>query len=360
MISALFKFFTVFMSAIMLFFSNTLGLWKEQNKSLSTVTEVSDGFYTMDYTYDYDIDEMLKYGIPSTVQLVLYGAANTMFDIKGFGCTTFNAVNRSGEYIFARNYDYMDSPYLLIWTHPENGYASISSVSLYFLGFNDKFRPINEAASLLTLLAPYIPVDGMNEKGLCVGVLELETDPTFQISSKPPLTTTTMVRAVLDKCATVDEAIKFFASHDMRDLAFDGCTYHYQLADAKGNTAVIEYVNGKMNVIYPKKHAANEVDYLVAANFYLTPGVDDPLGLGHDRAEKAELALIKSGGLVSEKKAMNILKSVSIKDEDMNGYICSTLWSAVFNTHDLTVDVCVFGDYNHTYSYSLNTPQKLR
>lgn len=362
------SFFTMIFSTVLVFYSSVTGLWTNQLESIRSVEKVTEDFYTMDYTYDYDIDELLERGLNSTVGLMLYGAYNTMGEsvknriaalTPNFGCTTFNSVNSEGEYLFSRNYDYMESPGMLVWTHPKDGYASVSNVSLYFLLYSrDRgFLPEDEFASLFTLLAPYIPVDGMNEKGLSVGVLELENDPTFQISDKKALTTTTMVRAVLDKAATVDEAIAIFNKYDMRDLYFDACTYHYQIADANGNSVVIEYVDGKINLIYPEKKIGNLTDYISAANYYLTPGVYDPNGLGYDRVETVYSALNASKGLTSENQAMNILESASVKDMDMNGYICSTLWSAVYNTHDLSIDICVNNNYSEVYRFSLDTPQ---
>ena len=359
------------LSALIVWGSSVTGLWTQQLKSIKTINQVTEDFYTMDYTYDYDIDELLERGAGSTVGLVLYGLYNTLGEdakntIAGlsnnFGCTTFNSINSEGEYLFSRNYDYMESPGMLVWTHPENGYASVSNVSLYFLLYSRErgFLPEDEFTSMLTTLVPYIPVDGMNEKGLSIGVLELEKDPTFQITGRPALTTTTMVRAVLDKAATVEEAIEIFNTYDMRDLYFDGCTYHYHVTDAYGKSVVIEYVDGEMSLVYPEEKPGAMTDYIAAANYFLTEGVDDPLGLGYDRVETVYNALDKSKGLTSESEAMNILEDASVRYLDMNGYICSTLWSVVYNTHDLTFDVCVNNDYDNVYSFSIDEPQVLK
>lgn len=344
-----------FLSVIICFLSTNFGIWQEQVKSVQSITKVDNGFYLMDYTYDYDIDEIMENGISTHIELIASGLAHALLDLKGFGCTTFNSVTSNGEYLLSRNFDYMDSPYLLIRTTPENGYTSISSVSLYFFGYSDSFLPEDEITSTLTLLAPYAPLDGINEKGLSVGVLELEKSPVFEITERPNLTTTAMIRAVLDKAATVDEAIKIFESYDMRDYVFGGCTYHYHIADANGNSAVIEFVNNKVNVIYPEK-SNNAVDYIVAANYYLTEGVDDPDGMGQDRAETAYNALNSSKGITSEKQAMNILKSTSMRDADLHGYICSTLWSNVYNMNKKTVNICYNGNYDKTYTFSVAEP----
>lgn len=340
-------------------FLGSHGMWSNQIESVQSIQKVTDGFYTMDYTYDYDVDDMLRNGMNTHIRLFLANMAKIAFDVKGFGCTTFNSVNSDGEYLLSRNFDYMDSDYLLVWTHPEDGYESLSSVSLYFFGYNDKFVPEDELTSLMTLLAPYAPLDGINEKGLSIGVLELEKAPTFQLNLfKKSLTTTSMIRAVLDKAATVDEAIAIFEKYNMRDLLFVNCTYHYQIADAKGNTAVIEYVNGKMNVLRPAENKKSKVDWLTAANYYMVPGVDDPLGTGWERTDIVKKELTASKGVTSEKKAMNILKQCSMRDADLHGYICSTLWSSVYNTHDKTVNVCFYGDYGTTYKYSVSKPQQ--
>lgn len=336
------------------------GFNPNQIKSIKSVTKVEDDFYVMDYTFDYDIDEMLRTGFNSHVGLVtgaLSGIMSGAFGL-GFGCTTFNSVTSQGDYLLSRNFDYMDAPYLLLWTHPEDGYASVSSCSLAFCGYFGNFKPDSDAKSFLTLLAPYTCLDGVNEKGLSIGVLEVEVNPVFQISLKPNLTTTTMIRACLDKAATVDEAIEIFRSHDMRDFLFGGCSYHYQIADAKGDTCVIEYINGKMNVLRPENKGA--IKYMCATNFILTEGVDDPDGMGQDRYDTVLKSLKKTGAVTSEKQAMNILKSTSMKDADLHGYICSTLWSVVYNCNDKTVKVCHNGNYNKTYSFSLSQPCKAK
>ena len=334
------------------------GAGNEKIDSLDSVTMIEDGFYTMNYTYNYDVDEMLDEGVSSHVQLIFKGLCDAAFGgIKGLGCTTFNCVTPGGDYILGRNFDYTESDYMLVWTDPEDGYASISSVALIFNGYDSDFTPQSKENRALTLLAPYAPLDGINEKGLSIAILELEKTPVFQTTEKVDLTTTTIVRAVLDKAASVDEAVEIFNSYDLRDMLLGGCTYHYQIADAYGNSVVVEYVDGKMNLVYPEKNESNAVDYIVAANYYLTEGVDDPDGMGYERADTVYAALNATRGISTQKNAMQILKSVSMKDESLHGYICSTLWSAVYNMNDLTADICVNNNYERVYQFSINQPQ---
>lgn len=382
------KLISFILSFILGVFSSSTGMWGDQLNSLESLEKVSDNYYLMNYTYDYDLDTLLesKTGNSTTVGLILYSVADIFLqlnpedkeaiaelglyvDIDGklvsdtikklfgtfesFGCTTFNAKTPAGDAIFARNYDYMDSPSVTVWTDPEDGYASVSTVSLYFLGYTKDYKPDSLLTSLLTLIAPYIPVDGMNEMGLSVGVLELETPETFQQTDKKDITTTAIIRNVLDKAATVDEAIEIFNKYDMHDLLGVGCTYHYQVADANGDTAVIEYVNGETTVIRP-----DETGTLVATNFWLSEGVDDPHGEGHDRYEIANTMLAEKNYIVTEAEAMDILDATHIENTELHGFMCSTIWSVVFNNSAKTFDVCSMYDFDNVYSFSVDEPMK--
>lgn len=359
MFAAAKSFFGVTLSSIICFLSTTTGLGTAQLNSVKSIKKVTDNFYTMNYTYDYDIDELLDRGVVNTVDLLAYAGINAVtedFDgLGGFACTTFNAVNPSGEYLLARNYDYMEAPSMMVWTHPKDGYKSVSMVDLEFLLYSTENQPENVANSMITLLTPYLCVDGMNEKGLSIAVLELEKDPTYQCTENKNLTTTTIIRAVLDKAATVNEAIKLFKTYDIRDMLLGGCTYHYQICDAKGNSVVVEFVDNEMNLIYPQKRSG--YDYQAAANYYLSKGVDDEDGFGQERTASVLKALKKTGGVMTEKQAMKALSKVSMDDADLDGYICDTLWSCVYNTDDLTVDICVNLNYKQAYSFSLLKPQ---
>lgn len=390
--NAIIQFFTktlsVILSALLGFLSSTTGIWTEQLNSLESIKKVADNYYLMDYTYDYDLDTLLESntGNSTTVGMLLYSFADVFMelnpeakeiisnlglyididnegvskffkdisDFASFGCTTFNATTPSGDKVFARNYDYMDSPGMTVWTHPSDGYASVSTVSLYFFGYGGSFLPEDLLTSLLTLLAPYIPVDGMNEKGLSIGVLELETPETFQQTDKKDITTTAVIRHILDHAATVEEVVAIFNEFDMHDLLGAGCTYHYQVADASGDTAIIEYVNGETTVLRP-----DETGTLIATNFWLSEGVDDPDGVGHDRYETAKSMLAEKNYVVSEEEAMNILDATHLENVDLHGYICSTIWSAVYNNTDKTFDMCAMYDFDNVYKFSVNEPLKI-
>ena len=95
------------------------------------------------------------------------------------------------------------------------------------------------AKKLATLTAPFICLDGMNEKGVSIAVLTLDSDPTYQQTGKPMIATTLAIRLVLDRAATTAEAVELLSKSDM--FASSGRDYHFYITDASGDGRVLEY-----------------------------------------------------------------------------------------------------------------------
>ena len=243
-----------------------LALFQAELRTLNTIERVDDtDLFTMTYLGDYGLDDFLAQGGASNdnelldflMQKLLKGLP-LRFDIPDLGCSTFAAETPEGDAIFGRNFDMYYSPALFVRTAPEDGYRSISMVNLSYIGFGEDKLPTSLLDSLLTLAAPYVPLDGLNEKGLAVGVLLIDTEPTDQQTDKPDITTTTAIRLLLDRAATVDEALALLRQYDMHASA-NSC-YHFQIADAAGRAVVVEYIGDEMNVVESPR----------ATNFLLT------------------------------------------------------------------------------------------
>lgn len=110
--------------------------------------------------------------------------------------------------LYGRNYDFSPGRYdrILAAVKPDGVHASI--------GFTDRFTGRD---------------DGMNEKGLCVG-LHYVNEKVWQ----PGLVCVLIVRIVLDQCATTAEAVEL-----LRRLPHGLC-FNYSLLDATGHAAVVE------------------------------------------------------------------------------------------------------------------------
>jgi len=334
-------------------------VFRREIASAASVKSEGGGLYTMNCAYDYNLDKLLEAGVASDRELVDFitdnltrGIVDIEVDIEGYACTTFNARSEEdGDALFGRNFDYMPAPCMLVRTDPADGYASISMVNLEFAGYALDYLPDGPLDRVMTLAAPFIPADGMNEKGLCIGVLELENGPTHQNTGRKGLTTTAMIRLILDKAASVEEAVGLFRAYDMHDSA--GCGYHYQITDASGASVILEYVNGKI-VLHDPPQTGSHAFCQTAANYYVDQSVDDPKGFGQERCGEVLRTLDAANGILTTGDAMRLLSRVSMQDQaDPNGYVCDTLWSAVYNSTELTLTLCTGLDYETVREYAL-------
>lgn len=315
-------------------------------RTLKSIERVGDTqLFTMDFKGDYGFDEFLDTGASTDGELINFVVSQLLhgiplnFELPDLGCSTFAAETPEEDKLFGRNFDMYYSPAMLVRTEPDNGYKSISMVNLAYIGYGEDKLPIDMKSSFLTLAAPYTPLDGINERGLAIGVLKIATEPTNQDTDKIDITTTTAIRMILDKCATVNEAVEMLKNYDMHSSA-NSC-YHFQISDAEGNSSVVEYINNEMYVLEEN----------VATNFLLTPG-DYDFGSGQDRYDIITEILNENNGVVTEGEAMEILAAA--KQEETTEKDSATQWSCVYNLTDLTVDISVGRDFDNIYSYSLN------
>ena len=334
-------------SLVALAVSIVWGMFGNALLTLRTMERVGDTqLFTMTYRGDYGFDTFLEQGASSDAELVqfivdqLTNGIPLEFELPDLGCSTFAAQTPEGDAIFARNFDMYYSPALLLETAPDNGYRSISMVNLAYIGYGEDNLPDGLLSSFLTLAAPYAPLDGVNEAGLAVGVLLIDTEPTAQDTGKVDITTTTAIRLLLDRAATVDEAVELLGQYDMHASA--GSCYHFQIADAQGNSAVVEYIDNEMSVL-PGERAAT--------NFLLTPG-DYDFGSGQDRYDIVTDGLEASGGVLDSQQAMELLAACSqAPREDKDS---TTQWSCVYDLSHPALDVCIARDYEQVYHFSLS------
>jgi len=103
--------------------------------------------------------------------------------------------------------------------------------------------------------------DGMNEKGLVVNLLWLaESEYPTPDSSKPGLAISLWAQYVLDKFATVKEAIDDLSREPfvVVTASVPGqerlATLHLSMSDATGDSAIVEYIGGKQVIHHDRKY----------------------------------------------------------------------------------------------------------
>lgn len=95
---------------------------------------------------------------------------------------------------------------MLVYSTPKDGYKSVAFAALDNISANTADASLKSRLACLT--APFVCLDGMNEKGVSIAVLTLDSEPTKQNTGKPTIATTLAIRLVLDKAASTEEAVE--------------------------------------------------------------------------------------------------------------------------------------------------------
>ncbi|MCI8539006.1 MAG: linear amide C-N hydrolase [Oscillospiraceae bacterium] len=336
--------------ALLMGFIAVLILFWNELRSLASLKKVDDyGMYQMTYYGDYGFDEFLKTGagndgdIEAFITKRLLKGLPIDLGVTGDGCTAFVVKSENSDVLFGRNFDFTYAPSLQLYTAPENGYASVSTVNLAFVGYSESNLPEGSLFEcFLTLAAPFLPFDGMNERGLAIALLAVPEAEAPYHPDKVTLNTTTAIRLVLDHAATVEEAIELLKQYNIYFSGDIEC--HYLIADASGYSAIVEFVNHELCVV------ETEAEYQIASNFIAYDGLD--LGEGFtefERYDKVQNAIETNGGMLEADQAVQLLAEVGVFDGGMD----KLQWSVLYNLTTGGGDIFANRNTNHMIEFTL-------
>ena len=314
----------------------------------SEIQELESGLSAVRYDGDYGFGRFLERGGADSDQAVLQFLTSEFFEEVGevgintgfFGCSTLSVENAEGGYLFGRNFDWQACDALVVVAYSETGYASISTVNLDFIRLGAGFASDFLSNEILAAAALYAPLDGMNEKGLCVSVNMIQDRATIgQNTEKSDITTTTAIRLMLDQAATVEEALELLGRYDLH--ASMNYMVHFAIADSYGNSVAVEYIDNEMIV----------TETPVLTNFYLAEGEKQGIGTqqSHTRFEILTEALTEKQTM-TQVQVRDALDSVS---KDNFGEFESTEWSIVFDQSALTATYYHRENYEDAYSFQI-------
>jgi hypothetical protein len=149
---------------------------------------------------------------------------------------------------FGRNFDWDPNPAMVVHVSPPGGYASLSLSDVSYV-LDGGAPDLKDAADRRRLgHAVLLPFDGMNDQGLTVGLAQV---PDAELPARTPgrtlVGTTRIIRLMLDRAATVDEAVALMRRYDVEFT--DGPQVHYLIADRSGRSVVVEYGGGRLHVL---------------------------------------------------------------------------------------------------------------
>lgn len=373
-------------------------------KMLHSIQDLDDGrFFYLDYTADYKLDILSKANVTTNDGLIgfvlKYLCDAPMPQTKAklnydAGCSAFAATTPDGSRVMGRNFDYShgNEPIAaaLVRTAPTGKLKSISLVDGYWIGyrqnlyhsFSQDVKEFNEkkVQDLSYVMGfPYLLMDGMNEAGFAICVLHLDGKPTQQTNTQTKLTTTVLMRYLLDNAHSVDEAITMVKQIDLHVPNGNG-NYHFYVADATGRHAVLEYVwdakhrdarfiddeiydgNGKITGFDYPDVKPNTLDVMndkhCVSNFYVSPTMDcsakGPIRSQHGktRYDIMDFVLTQNNDCLTEARAMNLLDDVS-QAESPTDVTSHTQWSVVYNLSERKATVCVNRNYDKPFTFYL-------
>ncbi|MCI9444170.1 MAG: linear amide C-N hydrolase [Oscillospiraceae bacterium] len=301
--------------------------------------------YFMEVKGDYYFEEFLAQGGASSdgeVSAFLSGKIS-----KGFyrvpveagrkGCSVLSVWNEGSIHLWGRNYDWTGSVPVIVRHIPEEGYASLSTCDFQNITGSAEALPEGMVNKLLAIAALYVPLDGVNDAGLCVADLEVNEggmpDPDTE---KPDLTITTAIRLLLDKAASVDEALDLLRQYDIHPSG--GISHHLAVSDAKGNSVVVEFTRTGFTAVPAE----------AVTNFNMLAGDTAAGGESARKCYEILTARLEQGVITNTEQVRDAMQEVSQTDSTW-----TTQWSIVYDQSHPYVTWYFGGDFTQGGSLSI-------
>lgn len=331
-------------------------------KTVSSIEKLSayeDGWdlYTMDIQYEYDLQDLIDREVTTDAEMfgAIFDVAMPLLTITpetpDFGCTAFQLTTTDGTQLMGRNYDFShNTSAMLVKCSPKDGYKSIAFAALDNVSANQPF--VSATKKLTTLTTPFLCLDGLNEKGVSIAVLVVDSEPMLQDTGRGNLFTTLVIRLVLDKAATTQEAVELISQYDI--VASAGRDYHFYINDASGDGRVVEWDCDSPT----RELVATPVD--TVTNFYTIYAdrvepyqYNGIYGHGKERYEFVKEVFAQQEGEYTVTTAWDALKAAAQTPKE--GEITSnTQWSIVFDNTNLTAEVVIRRNWTDTFKFDIN------
>ncbi len=320
-------------------------MFREELKIAGSVRPLAKmgNVYYMEVDGDYHFEEFLESGGASSDKEVSAYLTNCIskgfyqMDVtnEGPACSVISARNDKGNHVWGRNFDWDGSVPIIVKCVPQDGYASISTCDFKNITDSSEEEPDNFVNQMLAIAAVYVPMDGINEKGLCVADLEVNEGGMKEVdTAKPDLTITTAIRLILNRAATVEEALNLLEQYDIH--ASGGISHHLAISDASGASVSVEFVDGEIVT----------VDTDCITNFNLAN--NDTAAGGESAQQRYELLCAvheENQGTLSAEQVQDAMKQVSKKEGQWR-----TQWTIVYEEN--MADYYFKGAYEDKISFT--------
>jgi len=323
-------------------FMNTARMDPEirRQKILDSLTMIDQyPAYTMNYYGDYSLDTALANGIKDFEDITQHFESiyhiNLLHNLEtqgeGESCSGFTAVSENGEYLFGHNEDWISNDkYLVFFTAPDKGYASVNITDISYLG-EDKDA---------LLITPFMPLAGMNSEGLVVTTYSVPQCFPPQDAKKTSLFWLVAVRLLLDRAANIDEALQLL---DEFNILFDeDMGLQFLIGDAQGYSVIVEWLDGKTIPI------EKTGDWQAVTNFIQKDAAEVDIKRDQ-RYQIASTFLEQYNHKISAEVGMELLRKTSQFWGSQGG----TQFSVIFNQSRRDLHIVFGRNYEKVYYFPL-------
>ena len=166
-------------------------------------------------------------------------------------CTRALYVGEGGLVITGRSMDWAEDMHTNLWAFPRgiarDGAAGPGSP-----------KWVAKYGSLIASGYDVGSADGMNEAGLVANLLYLAESDYGHPDGKPAISISLWAQYALDNFGTVDEAVEALSKEPFRVIApmlpnGKGAQLHLAISDASGDSAIFEYLGGKLVIHHGKQ-----------------------------------------------------------------------------------------------------------
>lgn len=256
-------------------------------------------------------------------------------------CSVFSAAGESSV-TMGRNWDNQNVGSIIVSLyHPPGGFASISFSRAIDMGFplnldliDIKSTPFGNSL----LLAPFYAMDGINEHGLTVAIAGVGQATHETEGDREPVFITFLVRKLLDRARSVDEALDLVEEYVPFDLDQNSLNAHFFIVDSSGRSVILEYAEDRWQKIPGGR------SWHVLTN---KPVYDVPDAALRDkcwRYRSMSEALENAVDDLDWRAGMGILQGVTQK---------GTIWSAVYSPPTKEIHFSVYQEWDTVYHMSI-------
>ncbi|MDN0089346.1 linear amide C-N hydrolase [Yersinia nurmii] len=176
-----------------------------------------------------------------------------LFNVTAMACTRAVYIGGNDLVVTGRSMDWKEDLQSNLWIFPRGMERSGNA------GENS-LHWVSKYGSVVTSAYEVATTDGMNEKGLVANLLWLvESEYPHAEKNKPALTLAAWAQYVLDNFANVNEAVTELSKENFTVMTANVPgqerlgTVHLALSDSSGDSAILEYLDGKLVIHHGKQ-----------------------------------------------------------------------------------------------------------